>query len=383
MPASFSLPVSSLRISTLTLSDLQLSIMEEDKGRNTRGFWYYTLQVPFGLVSQSLRPYTPNLVSLFVFLSLVPCLVFLSLFAGLLVWRDVAVGWQKPLYLQYGDGIQPYAHAVLSDLSARQPYDVVLQLVVPSTESNFALGNFMNCLTLSTSNNKTLVSVRRPAIAIPKSSYFFSSKPHLVTIEVPMLDSFVPGTSQLLVDVTIGRQDVWKSIGNGEGRELSVVSASLKGILAHKGIRGLMTRFPTIFSMICSAIFFGILFSILGACLLPSILQSSPTNDDSIPPDQPDAKDSRTALIDDNVEESSDTETDASELQREKDERPSKSSRRRNRRSKNKSPSEESSIKSESEPVLIPSASAKSTNPLRRRRSKPSEVDPSGSTVDT
>lgn len=114
---------------------------------------------------------------------------------------------------------------------------MVLQLVIPSTESNFALGNFMNSLTLSTSNNKTRVAVRRPAIAIPPQSSFFSREPRLVTIEIPMLDSFVPGSSRLMVDVTIGRQDVWKSIGSGEGRELSVVSASLKGILAHKGPR--------------------------------------------------------------------------------------------------------------------------------------------------
>ncbi|KAF9076132.1 putative adipose-regulatory protein-domain-containing protein [Rhodocollybia butyracea] len=351
-----------------------------EKERYSYGFWNL-LQAPIDFLFQTLRPYTPNLVSLFVFFALIPLLAFLSLSAGLIVWQNVAVGWQIPLYLQYGDNLQPYAHAILPDLSVRQPYDVVLQLAVPSSESNFALGNFMSALTLSTNNNKTLATVRRPALVIPPKSTFFSSKPHLITIDIPMLDSFVTGTSQVVADVMIGRQDVWKNIGNGEGRELSVFSASLKGILVHKGFRGLVTRFPTFFSMVCSAIFFAILFSILAGCLLPSILQSSPENDAKANPDQLDDNDQKSHLINDQYpEEPSDTATNASEPQEEKDDdnlsQSVKSARRRRRRStKNKNASEGSSIKSESEPVMIRSDSERSTNPLRRRRSKTLEVD--------
>ncbi|KAJ4002465.1 hypothetical protein F5050DRAFT_1802408 [Lentinula boryana] len=347
---------------TLGVSNLQVSLMDAEtaeKERISHGFWSFLLQAPFNFVSQHLRRYTPNLVSLSVFLLFIPLICTLSLSAGVIVWRNIAVGWQIPLYLQYGDGVQPFAHAVLVDLAARQPYNIVLQLVVPSTDSNFALGNFMNSLTLSTINHKTLAAVRRPAIAIPPKSSYFSSKTHLVTIEIPMLDSFVPETAQVAVDVKIGRQDVWKGIGNGQGRELSVYSASLKGILVHKGIRGLVTRFPTTFSIICSA--------------------SRDTNEPPKPPEDSEQKPS-TLLADDHQypEDSSDTETDASELQEEKEAKPSKSARRRKRRSaKNKIVSEGSSVKSESDPVIISAdLFGRSTNPLRRRRSdKPSDME--------
>lgn len=98
---SFSLPVSSLQISSLTISDLNLSLME-DRENSNRGFWSDTLQVPFNFLARTLRQYTPNLVSLFVFFLLIPFLGFVSLSAGLIIWRNVAVGWQVPLYLQYG-----------------------------------------------------------------------------------------------------------------------------------------------------------------------------------------------------------------------------------------------------------------------------------------
>lgn len=49
-----------------------------------------------------LRPYTPQLIPLAVFLLTIPVLLFLSLSAGFFVWRSIAVGWEVPLYLQYG-----------------------------------------------------------------------------------------------------------------------------------------------------------------------------------------------------------------------------------------------------------------------------------------
>jgi len=64
------------------------------------------------------------------------------------------------------DGVPPYAHFPVSNLHPQQPYEVSLHLVVPATESNLALGNFMASLRLSTPSNKTLVSVRRPVCRI-------------------------------------------------------------------------------------------------------------------------------------------------------------------------------------------------------------------------
>jgi hypothetical protein len=55
----------------------------------------------------------------------------------------------------------PYAEAPLLALAPRHPYDLSLDLVVPTTEANIALGNFMATLTLTTASNKTLVSARR------------------------------------------------------------------------------------------------------------------------------------------------------------------------------------------------------------------------------
>jgi hypothetical protein len=56
----------------------------------------------------------------------------------------------------------PYAEVNLPKLVTGQPYDISLHLVIPACESNFALGNFMTTLTLSTLANETLTTVRRP-----------------------------------------------------------------------------------------------------------------------------------------------------------------------------------------------------------------------------
>ena len=44
----------------------------------------------------------------------------------------------------------------------QQRYAVSVDLQLPATETNLALGNFMTSLTVFSSKNKTLVSVRRP-----------------------------------------------------------------------------------------------------------------------------------------------------------------------------------------------------------------------------
>lgn len=59
------------------------------------------------------------------------------------------------------DGVPPYADVPL-DISPLQAYDISLHLSVPALESNYALGNFMASLTLSTPANTTLTSIRRP-----------------------------------------------------------------------------------------------------------------------------------------------------------------------------------------------------------------------------
>lgn len=64
------------------------------------------------------------------------------------------------------DGLSPYAEVALPNIITRQPYDISVHLVVPATEPNFSLGNFMTTLTLATSSNRTLAHVRKPVRVI-------------------------------------------------------------------------------------------------------------------------------------------------------------------------------------------------------------------------
>ncbi|KAG5653338.1 hypothetical protein H0H81_000960 [Sphagnurus paluster] len=76
--------------------------------------------------------------------------------------------------------------------------------------------------------------------------------------------------------VEVGRSDGWKSLGAGEGKELSIISASVRGSVVHHGIRGLVSRFPLAFALMSSISFFVILSVILAMCILPTVLQSTP-----------------------------------------------------------------------------------------------------------
>ena len=60
------------------------------------------------------------------------------------------------------DGLPPYAETQLVSFNPAQPYDISIQIVVPTTQSNYDLGNFMTTLTLSDRSNKTLTTVRKP-----------------------------------------------------------------------------------------------------------------------------------------------------------------------------------------------------------------------------
>lgn len=64
-----------------------------------------------------LRPYAPQLVPIAVCLFLIPFAVCLSLFAGWRVWKSLAVGWEVPLYFQYG-----YVPRSANLISTESPY---------------------------------------------------------------------------------------------------------------------------------------------------------------------------------------------------------------------------------------------------------------------
>ncbi|EIW86853.1 hypothetical protein CONPUDRAFT_79077 [Coniophora puteana RWD-64-598 SS2] len=172
------------------------------------------------------------------------------------------------------DGTSPYAEVVLPGLSPYQSYDFSLHLAVPTSETNYALGNFMTSLTLTTPSNRSLTSVRKPAIILrPTKSHlrFWSSTPLLLDLEVPLLDSFVPGTSQVVARVEVGRRDEWTNLGRGEGRELTVITTNLRGTVRRKGLRGLIASYPIMFSLASSMAFMTVSTLILIASMLPAM----------------------------------------------------------------------------------------------------------------
>ncbi|THH18423.1 hypothetical protein EW146_g2554 [Bondarzewia mesenterica] len=237
-------------------------------------------QRAFRLVIGAVRSITPRLIPLVTCLILIPFLVFLSAASGLYVWKHVAVGWEVPLYLQYGlpsdtrDGLPPYAEVLLPTLSSVQPYDISLHLVVPAMESNFVLGNFMSALTLTAPSNKTLIKIRRPSIIVSPNAPFVPllfPKKNTVALDVEFLSSYVTGSSIVSAKVEVGRQDGWKSLGTGEGRELSVLLASISGTVRHKGIRGIISRYPVSSALVAAGVFLTTSLLVLAACLLPSL----------------------------------------------------------------------------------------------------------------
>jgi len=312
-----------------------------------------------------LRPMAPQLISMAVFLLLIPLIVFLSVFAGWIVWRNVAVGWETTLYLQYGDGIPPYAEASLPNLIPRQRYDISLHLVVPAVVTNFALGNFMTTLRLSTVSNQTLTYIRRPAIALPPTSRIplLSSRPSLVGMEVPLLTSYAADTTQVVANVALGRVDGWRSLGSGEGREISVLSASLKGVIKHHGIRGLVARFPLISAFISAIAFFIVSSLIIAACLLPTMRRRQDIAGlDSVPlPSEADDKYPLPGWKDDDDGASSDDEK-------------RRKRRKRSRRRKSRSASQKTDIQAEVPPTTIIPPEDPKTTPMRRRLSRSEDL---------
>ena len=76
-------------------------------------------------------------------------------------------GLREPVYLQYGQiGRAPWAFVPLEPvggyLADSQPYDVSLELVVPISERNLDLGNFMVEIDIRGRDNSTVFATSRP-----------------------------------------------------------------------------------------------------------------------------------------------------------------------------------------------------------------------------
>lgn len=222
-----------------------------------------------------LRPVALQLVPIFVCLFLIPFAVCLSIFAGWMVWKSLSVGWEVPLYLQYGERIVPYAFAAIPSIQAFQPYDVSLHMRLPISDSNISLGNFMATVTLMTPSNQTLAAASRPALVLPPKPSWLSGSPSAIDLDMTILSSFVAKTSDVLAFVEIGRRDGWRSLGNGQGREVSVLSAKLRGREIPRGTRGLAIRYPLIASTLAACIFLLILSLVIGTCVLPATFSTA------------------------------------------------------------------------------------------------------------
>ncbi|KAL5495369.1 hypothetical protein ACEPAI_832 [Sanghuangporus weigelae] len=223
-----------------------------------------------------LKARTPQLVPLFICIGVLPILLLFSLIAGWIVWSTVPIGWRIPVYLQYGDSTVPYADIEVVSLSTTQPYEISLQLTVPANEANYALGNFMTSLTITTVSNVTLAVFRRPAIVLPPSPNIlpFSRPAHLVHLTVPLASSLITGVSRVKAHIELGRKDGWRTLGQGEGREVSVYAASLNGMVRPQGLRRAIGAAPLSFAIVAGVVFFVVTALILAGCLLPSVLRS-------------------------------------------------------------------------------------------------------------
>jgi len=63
-----------------------------------------------------------------------------------------------------------------------------------------------------------------------------------MTLQIPLLSRYVSGVSPISARVELGRRDGWKTVGSGEGKELSVLTAFIKGTVRPQGIRLVPSR---------------------------------------------------------------------------------------------------------------------------------------------
>ncbi|KAH9064335.1 hypothetical protein EDB87DRAFT_1766772 [Lactarius vividus] len=223
----------------------------------------YPIELLLSVVASVLRPVAPQLIPFAVFFLLVPLLVVPAFISGLYVWYSRAISWESPLFFQYGDGLPPYAETQLTSFNPTQPYDISLHLVVPTTP--------------------VLTTIRKPAIVLPPSSFRWS-KPTTTTLKIPLLTHYVSGVSRVFVRVELGRQDGWRSIGSGAGKELSVLTALIEGRLRPRGIRGVVARFPLLSGAVASTVFLVASFSALAICLVPALRWQYGDTEATIPP---------------------------------------------------------------------------------------------------
>ncbi|GAA5919235.1 hypothetical protein JCM1841_006511 [Sporobolomyces salmonicolor] len=155
-----------------------------------------TLNRPHALSSHSLA-----LLSLALRSFALASLVLSSVAVALVAWFslrsalsvDPLVGRER-VWLQYGHFRPPYAEVELPSSKYAAPgnaYDLSLELRVPSSTQNLAVGNFMVSLSLINNVDEALLNVSRPAILTHRSPSGLSA---FVPIPLPAVPSAGPQT---------------------------------------------------------------------------------------------------------------------------------------------------------------------------------------------
>ena len=95
-------------------------------------------------------------------------------------------------------------------------------------------------------------------------------KQRLIQHSVVLLNSFKPSSSRTYGRIQLGREDSWKTLGPGEGRELTVFSTELRGAVRPKGLQTITSRFPLTLAFASAMSFFFVSGFICMLCMLPS-----------------------------------------------------------------------------------------------------------------
>jgi hypothetical protein len=78
-----------------------------------------------------------------------------------------------------------------------------------------------------------------------------------MTLSIQLLTYWKPYTSSPLDGkLEVGRRDGWKSLGKGEGRELTVIEAYVRGTVQLEGTRRVVGTYPNLAAALSSVMFF-------------------------------------------------------------------------------------------------------------------------------
>ncbi|KAL5641465.1 hypothetical protein ACGC1H_001821 [Rhizoctonia solani] len=234
--------------------------------------------VKIGLFVLSIpRRILPTILHVAAFTTILPALLAISVGAGITVVNLVPAGWHTDLWMQYGEQPTPFARTSLPPLTPGQPYDISLSLQVPITPENLALGNFMTKLILTDAKNSTVATANRPSLVLRRQSHWIPllmGSPRVEIINVPLVENWSPSSQpgNLLghgvavargashqgfhAFIAVGRPDAWKSLGSGQGKELSIARVTLHGHVKLSGLRGFFARHKLLLFMLTTAIFF-------------------------------------------------------------------------------------------------------------------------------